>query len=347
VGDPTDDQDVVTKAFAENRYALQSAGGGDMFKASYDSNADGTVDSADTASAAPWSGITGKPSVFPPDTHTHTASDVTDFSTAADARITNTILSEAAWEDGVGTDEGVVSPAKIAAAIAALAAGGGDMIKATYDTDNDGKVDAAVNADIAPWSGLTGVPSTFAPSTHSHTASDVSDFAGGVATAASGATAKTTPVDADTVPLTDSAASNALKKVTWANIKATLKTYFDTVYGRLGTLQTWTALQASSVETLSDGATITPTGTKNLNQVTLGGNRTMANPTSITVGATYLFKIIQDATGSRTLAWGGAYEFPGGTPATLTTAANGVDVLSGVSFDGTTIQMFTPGQDFS
>ncbi|NDZ11480.1 hypothetical protein C7T35_01460 [Variovorax sp. WS11] len=44
------------------------------------------------------------------------------------------------------------------------------------------------------------------------------------------ATGKTTPVDADVMPLADSAASNVLKKVTWANIKATLKTYFDTLY---------------------------------------------------------------------------------------------------------------------
>lgn len=44
------------------------------------------------------------------------------------------------------------------------------------------------------------------------------------------ATAKTTPVDADVMPILDSAASNVLKKVTWANIKATLKTYFDTLY---------------------------------------------------------------------------------------------------------------------
>jgi hypothetical protein len=44
------------------------------------------------------------------------------------------------------------------------------------------------------------------------------------------AVAKTTPVDADIIPLLDSAASNILKKLSWANIKATLKTYFDTLY---------------------------------------------------------------------------------------------------------------------
>jgi len=35
-------------------------------------------------------------------------------------------------------------------------------------------------------------------------------------------TAKTTPVDADTMPLNDSADSNLLKKITWANIKAAM-----------------------------------------------------------------------------------------------------------------------------
>jgi hypothetical protein len=52
------------------------------------------------------------------------------------------------------------------------------------------------------------------------------------------ASAKTTPVDADTMGLIDSAASNVLKKVTWANIKATLKTYFDTLYGGAITITT-------------------------------------------------------------------------------------------------------------
>lgn len=58
---------------------------------------------------------------------------------------------------------------------------------------------------------------------------DVTDAAN-VGAAMTGAAAKTTPVDADTFPLNDSAAANALKKVTWANIKATLKAYFDGIY---------------------------------------------------------------------------------------------------------------------
>lgn len=49
----------------------------------------------------------------------------------------------------------------------------------------------------------------------------------------SGADAKTTPVDADLIPLVDSAASTLLKKLTWANVKATAKTYFDTLYAAI------------------------------------------------------------------------------------------------------------------
>lgn len=43
-------------------------------------------------------------------------------------------------------------------------------------------------------------------------------------------TAKATPVDADSIMMVDSAASNVGKKATWTQIKAFLKTYFDTLY---------------------------------------------------------------------------------------------------------------------
>lgn len=41
---------------------------------------------------------------------------------------------------------------------------------------------------------------------------------------------KTTPIDADSVLLQDSADQSIWKKLSWSNVKATLKTYFDTLY---------------------------------------------------------------------------------------------------------------------
>lgn len=46
----------------------------------------------------------------------------------------------------------------------------------------------------------------------------------------SGYTSKTTPIDADLIPLSDSDVSFGIKKLSWENLKATLKTYFDTLY---------------------------------------------------------------------------------------------------------------------
>lgn len=70
------------------------------------------------------------------------------------------------------------------------------------------------------------------------TIADLTDIAGVLTTQTLGnlinsATAKTTPVDADMLPLMDSAAGNITKKLSWLNVKATLKTYFDTLYESL------------------------------------------------------------------------------------------------------------------
>jgi hypothetical protein len=80
------------------------------------------------------------------------------------------------------------------------------------------------------------------------------------------------------------------------------------------------------VSTLTDAATITPNFLDNLTfSVTLGGNRTMANPTNAVDGQSGSIFIIQDATGSRTLSWGSAWDWPNGTAPVLTTTANAID----------------------
>lgn len=56
----------------------------------------------------------------------------------------------------------------------------------------------------------------------------------GLAPTIHAATSKTTPVNADEIPIADSAASFGLKKLTWANLKATIKAYTDTLYAAIG-----------------------------------------------------------------------------------------------------------------
>lgn len=77
--------------------------------------------------------------------------------------------------DGSQTDQ-APSVATVNAALDDVGTGSGDMLKADYDSNDDGKVDAADAADAAPWSGITGKPSTFTPSTHAHPISQVTDL---------------------------------------------------------------------------------------------------------------------------------------------------------------------------
>jgi hypothetical protein len=79
-----------------------------------------------------------------------------------------------------------------------------------------------------------------------------------------------------------------------------------------------TVLSATAtIATLTDAATITPDFDAACNfAVTLGGNRTLANPTNIAAGQSGSIFISQDATGSRTLAFGSNWDFISGTAPT-------------------------------
>jgi len=96
------------------------------------------------------------------------------------------------------------------------------------------------------------------------------------------------------------------------------------------------------VASLTDGATITPDFGANQNfTVTLGGNRTLANPSNVTsdkVGQVGSIFVVQDGTGSRTLSFGSNWDFINGTAPTLSTAASAVDRIDYIVRSTTSIQ---------
>jgi hypothetical protein len=111
-----------------------------------------------------------------------------------------------------------------------------------------------------------------------------------------------------------------------------------TDYAGIDTAQTFTKGQRGEITVLSDGATITPDLADSNNfSVTLGGNRTLANPSNITAGQSGSIFITQDGTGSRTLAYGSNFDFAGGTAPTLSTTAAAVDRIDYVVRTATSI----------
>ena len=103
----------------------------------------------------------------------------------------------------------------------------------------------------------------------------------------------------------------------------------DTVSGWKVLGSNVTAISKRSV-TLADAATITPRcTTTDLGIITLGGNRTIANPSGVaSAGQELLLRLKQDATGSRTVTWDTKYRFSTDIPKpTLTTTPGKTDYI--------------------
>jgi hypothetical protein len=142
-----------------------------------------------------------------------------------------------------------------------------------------------------------------------------------VAPATHATTEKTTPADLDELPLVDSAASNALAKLTWGGLKAALVTYLKLFGGTTG--QTLVKNSATAL----DYSWVTPA-----NGDVVGPAVSVNNSVAMFSGTTG--KLLKDSgitlsgsnTGDQTTITGNA-----GTATALQTA-RGID---GVSFDGT------------
>lgn len=93
-------------------------------------------------------------------------------------------------------------------------------------------------------------------------------------------------------------------------------------------LTTDQANAAGALFGLTDGATINWDMASGFNaSVTLGGNRTLANPTNTIVGRTGAIVVTQDGTGGRTLAYGTNWEAAGAVMPVLSTAIGAKDVI--------------------
>lgn len=114
-----------------------------------------------------------------------------------------------------------------------------------------------------------------------------------------------------------------------ADVLLAAKQDYDVDTAKTDVVQSFSKAQRGAIVALTDGATITPDFSLGNNySVTLGGNRTLANPTNLTAGQSGVIVVTQDGTGSRTLAYGSYFKFPAGTAPSLTTTASAVDVLA-------------------
>lgn len=156
------------------------------------------------------------------------------------------------------------------------------------------------------------------------------------------AASKSTPVDADSIPIVDSAASNVLKELTFANLRTWVMAFV------LGTANLFTKAQRGAFVTLTDASTVAvDISLANQFNLTLGGNRTLGTPTNIVAGQQGVIVIYQDQTGSRTLAYTWVYQWAGGTAGVLSTPGATRDMLAySVDYydDGFfTVTIATPG----
>ncbi len=121
-----------------------------------------------------------------------------------------------------------------------------------------------------------------------------------------------------------SAASTTVAGIIEIATAAEFRTGTDTTRG-LGVAETW---GTSAEVTLTDAATIAVDGSTFFDAVvTLGGNRTLGTWSNAKAGQKGRIRVVQDGTGSRTLAYHADYEWGGGTAVVLSTAAAAQDLI--------------------
>ena len=233
------------------------------------------------------------------DSHAHVIANVDGLQAALDAKasLTSPGLTGTPTAPTAASSTNTVQIATTAFVQQAIVDfGPGDMLKSSYDADNDGKVDAAEVADAAPWAGITGKPTSFTPASHSHPVSQVT----GLQAALNAKAALASPVLTGT-PTAPTAASgtNTTQLATTAFVAVAIGALIDAAPGAMDTLNelaaalgddpnfatTVTNALAGKLATASNLADLPNKGTARSN-LGLGSMATQAsNSVAITGGA--------------------------------------------------------------
>jgi hypothetical protein len=126
-----------------NTLTINSLGGADA----------ATLDGQDGSYYLDWTNFTNVPSTFPPSSHTHTSSAITDFNYSVYSSL--------------------VAGSNISLAYNAVT--GKTTVTALGGTDA-ATLDGQDGSYYLDWTNFTNIPSTFPPSSHTHTASQITDF---------------------------------------------------------------------------------------------------------------------------------------------------------------------------
>ena len=261
---------------------------------------------AATGGAIDWDDLLGKPATFPPDPHVHPVSDVTNLQTSLDAKqatlVSGSNIKTINGNSLLGSGDLVIS-------------GGGGGV-----TDH-GALTGLADDDHTQYHNDTRGDARYSQLGHTHTAAQISD---------------STSVGRSVLTAVNAAAARTAIGAGTGNGDATLA----------GT-QTFTGAKTFSATTGlkvakfngeynagNSGTSVTVDFANGQKQVlTLTGNATVT--LAFPGVGDYKIRLIQDATGSRTVAWSGVTKWVGSAtqPAINTTASS--ETLVGIYYNGT------------
>lgn len=282
---PTDAQDAATKGYVDTKLsadiatitaaknaATAAASGAATSEFNAASSASAAAASASSAAASEAAALASKnaaaTSASSAASSASTATTGASTATTKASQASTSAAAAAASETNAGNSETAAAASASAAASSASSAATSASAADTSETN------AAASETLAEkWATeAENVPVTTGLFSAYHWAQKAAASAAGMTPVEDqivAATAKATPVDADVFGYVDSAASWALKKMTWANLKAALKTYFDTLYSATGHTHASATTGAAGFMSAADKTKLNAVGTMANRNITI------------------------------------------------------------------------------